>query len=1777
MDGGIKLWLRADDGSVADSLWTDYSGNGIIATQSTVGNRPSVTTAATNFNPALTFDGTTDVLDLSSPALGTGDVPYSIFTVGTPASVSGGYHYMYVEGANATNQRISVGRVDNRMVNANYLNDIVGTTNSVVASETAIYNWTKVANTAGGQRAQNKNNLSINSDVNTGFNKQNAYQRIGSSSGAEYWDGKMNEVIVYNRVLTATEAQKVNSYLALKYGITIDQTVATDYIASDGSNIWDASDNGAYKVDIAGLGKDICTGLDQKQSKSVNANSLITMALGGSVASSNAANPNTITNDKSFFVWANNGLAITFTTAFTKTGSTINLRTPRIWQVDRTNWADQNITICVGQTGERSLIIDNGLDADFADDAETSVHALDFSTGCVTINSSLLPDGAHFSLGTEIKGPACVDAGVVAWLRADYGVIDDGSGKASSWSDYSGNSKNFTQGTAANRPAINSVNAYSNFNPTVYFNSVSSAEYLASATNLWTAGQPGSGFAAAFHQNVTDSWGHLIDQNDEPTLLKWAGIPNMAVYDNGTIATPTTSPALPTLQNNITSVVGIDFGTTANSYNLYFNAVSGAVTHAPAPSVVNNAMRIGLQVDNTDPWRGGIHEVIIYNRELTAIELQRVNSYLALKYGVTLTTDNDGDATAFETISGSVTEGDYVASDGMTIYWDASANSAYHNSVAGIGKDMCTELLQKQSKSVNTGEILTVALGSVIETTNALNTNPITDDVSFLVWGHNNGSTDFSSDAGGTNATVRMDRVWRVQRTDWTDQNITMKFDGYDDESYLIIHPTDPTFAAIPLEYQLSATGEVTFNTSDLPDGAYFTLGKNLIGPACVDGGIQVWLRADQGVATSGTEVTTWSDFSNNGNTPTTVSTPDFTENSVNFNPAVSFQGVTTDEYFNFGTLTNGFTQAQAFVVTFQDNADVISDNETGLWRIGGNSNTHNVLTNELLYESFGNNARIDALATPEGSEIPHLYSASQSSSNQANLYWNALNFHTSARTTLFPNEEMWLGKNRASNRYKGDIVEFILYNRVLTAAEQQRVNSYLALKYGITIDQTTNTDYLASDDSKMWENDSDGFEYDIAGIGKDECTELHQKQSTSVNSDDVVTFAVGSHTVLPATNVANTSPVTNDLSFFTWANDNGNTDVFSTAVTATNAELRMARIWKVDKFNWQDQDITLCFDGQIGERYVLIDNNSATLASVDKEIPLDPLTGCATFNSSELDHGYYFSLGTKILAPGCADNGDILTWLRADYGASSTQWNDFSGRTTHARQTAVADTPTIAVTAAYMNFNPAVDFDGGDFMNFDILGQNLNINPTETDRDPITVLTVYQADVLSRPLWGNDNNGADRELYMHQVNNGTSLTPFSGGNIASQSKILTTILDEGLTNGSFIYADGVQVLNFTESGSDGGLTNTMLGRSWTGQGDGAMFDGRIAEFAVYRGALTTAQRQQAESYLAIKYGITLDQSTPTDYIASDGTTLMWDASVNTGYSNDIAGIGRDTCTALNQKQSHSANSDYLVTMALGTAVETTNTANANVFTNDLSFLTWGNNDGLISFTDNQTGSFVNARLGRIWKVQKSVNWDDAQDVTLCFNGFDEDSYLLISDANNFATLDLEQQLDASGCTTINSALLENADFFTLGTDVAGPGCVNPGIAMWLRADAGTMDGTLWQDQSGNDLNAAQGTMTNEPTLTAGAINFNPAMVFDGADNFMELAPLNGLPYDNADRTIISVGFSSNTSGNRWIFSYGTNTTSDANFWGNRVQQVTTAALMMTLLQRLIGLQMFRI
>lgn len=74
--------------------------------------------------------------------------------------------------------------------------------------------------------------------------------RIATAANANSFSGVMNEVLVYTGVISGTEHQKILSYLACKYGGTLDQVTPYNYILSNNIVSWNASEDTAYRTNI---------------------------------------------------------------------------------------------------------------------------------------------------------------------------------------------------------------------------------------------------------------------------------------------------------------------------------------------------------------------------------------------------------------------------------------------------------------------------------------------------------------------------------------------------------------------------------------------------------------------------------------------------------------------------------------------------------------------------------------------------------------------------------------------------------------------------------------------------------------------------------------------------------------------------------------------------------------------------------------------------------------------------------------------------------------------------------------------------------------------------------------------------------------------------------------------------------------------------------------------------------------------------------------------------------------------------------------------------------------------------------------------------------------------------------------------------------------------------------------------------------------------------------------------------------------------------------------
>jgi hypothetical protein len=1347
------------------------------------------------------------------------------------------------------------------------------------------------------------------------------------------------------------------------------------------------------------------------------------------------------------------------------------------------------------------------------------------------------------TLGVYAQSPGGVSSGLAHWVRADKSVYSDAGTTLTTagqtvqqMNDQSGNGLHVTALSATQKPILLGGTLQTNFNPSLDFTS----DYLINTNRVVQTTDGVSMYSVGSTRVFSGvrTMYSLGTNGNEPTVDLQSTL--ISPYNTGS------SPSNVDIFNNqMTLNQSMIWGlraanNVANDFKFSFQGEELATTLEilSSNSAYGNRVHVGKGVDSE--WSGLIMEGITYNRSLTSAEAQRVNSYLALKYGITLrTVDTDG----------SITEGNYVSSAG-TVIWNKTANTAYHNNVTGIGRDDASELVQKQSRSINTEALVTFGVGTGIAASNALNSNSFSTDASFEVIGDNGLSTAYATAylpqtyvSPVPSGFKIMSRIWKVQETG-TLGTVTISVPASSKAELLLVSSSATFTPGSSTEITMTPDGNGNLTAQvDLTDGQYFTFGTTLIAPGGVVADLALWTKADAGTSstTNGGFINTWLDQSMNQYQMTSQvdsRRPKYTSpsSSSNFNPTVLFDGVNSGLELApfmtgvelggsvFGAAANktpgtGFDNLVVFGI---DNPHLGTATSTG---------------KPLGYMNGSSPIRNDHPASPVPNQF-HLWSwkwdmANNPSTTSSNKGLDVIfdGWVNSAptmevRESSFADgapsaKQFSIGSYEAVEVWDGPIGEIAVYKRNLSALENQKVSSYFSIKWGTTLDNdlastTSNYDYVSANGTSIWAGTTStpyqSYHRYIAGIGRDDASGLYQKQSHSISSGFHPIMAVGSS--VATSNALNTGTIATDASFIVWGGSAGSTSYSVNVAGSSNINTRMARVWKVKKTNWTDQSVTIQINDPQAQ-YLLIQTSDPTFATITQEIALT--NGAATINSSLLSDGAFFTFARQIFPPGGVAT-NLNFWIIAEEGSLTSDVSTVDGQVID-KVLDKANGGEAYNDDAGAN-RPTYQSEAGDQLNFHHTMRFGNNNAywkttTDVDKDKFdnfAVFTVFKAPPASfgnSSLWGN----ADGSFQRFSMVNNTSRIWYSPG--TTYANVLTPgnwyiasdmVNNTNVSNATQFYTSGKFTGQVTNNSALSGAPLYIGRRGLISD----PFYGDMTEVIVYGAGvgsggstvMTAAQRRSIESYLAIKYGITLDQSAPQDYLASDQTTKMWDATANGAYKFDITGIGRDDFGNLSQKQSKSVNADNLITIALGSAIAADNESNASVITNDKSFLTWANNDASASFSVSLTGATSTLRLGRVWKADKT-NWSD-QNITLCYVGGGNNRALLISTDPTFATISQELPLNANGCVTFNSSLLPDGVYFTIGGVLSGPGCVNANLQLWLKAGEGvnTAFGTeieSWFDQS---LNGFHPEAVNEPFKVLAGSNFNPVVRFDGTDDY---------------------------------------------------------------------------
>lgn len=320
---GLAMWYKADGAGNTNALWNDVSGLGFNMTQATAGKQPVLTTNGLNFNPAYVFDGTDDAFNMSTHGVGASDT-MSAFYAASLTDPSGGYRYLTEFGDDTPSLSVNNGKPN---LYARGTSPVATEYSTIEALSPRIYSF--ISPTVAGTRIVGVNNKEETGTYTGGYSTSTGATGTvfgaPNVSGGKSFKGPIGEAMFFSRQLTPQERQRINSYLAIKYSVTLYQGASgIAYVDSANATIWPA--DATYKNTITGIGRDDASTLNQKQSKNVDD----IVAVGrGDIAASNQANVNTFAADKTFLLWGHNGGVTDQATAVTGTDY---MRMARIWK-----------------------------------------------------------------------------------------------------------------------------------------------------------------------------------------------------------------------------------------------------------------------------------------------------------------------------------------------------------------------------------------------------------------------------------------------------------------------------------------------------------------------------------------------------------------------------------------------------------------------------------------------------------------------------------------------------------------------------------------------------------------------------------------------------------------------------------------------------------------------------------------------------------------------------------------------------------------------------------------------------------------------------------------------------------------------------------------------------------------------------------------------------------------------------------------------------------------------------------------------------------------------------------------------------------------------------------------------------------------------------------------------------------------------------------------------------------------------------------------------------
>ncbi len=376
------------------------------------------------------------------------------------------------------------------------------------------------------------------------------------------------------------------------------------------------------------------------------------------------------------------------------------------------------------------------------------------------------------TISTMCQGPGGIATGLETWVRADIGTV--GTTPITGWTNQAPGTAILINGA----PNMNTSSTSYNYNPYVDFTAPVGILAGGAATNRQFlklngySGQIGINYTSLFTatqlNDLTRVHTHLATIDDVTYGFPANGTLHGDADATGTIASilleayditdfGTSSPAGTWKRNGV--------NISSNSVHTSQKQILAANCQTGGSTTLNRFF--GGQIDRSDlswqdghkrDWKGPVAELIGYTTPLSAINVQKVETYMAIKYGITLSVN-------------------YIAPNGLTIY---NTTAPYNLNIIGIGRDDVEALTQKQSH--NDDDTVRIYLNT-LSASNAANSGVFSVDASYVVAGATNGKmcatagsiAEMPAMCAGFTLYSRIEREWKVTKTNMG-QNFNMDF-----------------------------------------------------------------------------------------------------------------------------------------------------------------------------------------------------------------------------------------------------------------------------------------------------------------------------------------------------------------------------------------------------------------------------------------------------------------------------------------------------------------------------------------------------------------------------------------------------------------------------------------------------------------------------------------------------------------------------------------------------------------------------------------------------------------------------------------------------------------------------------------------------------------------------------------------------------------------------------------------------------------------------------------